>query len=421
MKKPGLILTVILLFTVNAVFAQSLQTVYKQSVINLKPVTDYAANDWDQVFRDWNSSSGKSKVVAIAPDGSVFMSNKYRYSISKFDANGKYVKDFGKKGGKLASDFIYDPTIQGVLDGKYIYTSAVDGRMHFFDLNGKWVKTIRLDYMPLGTQPMKNGKIAILGHVTMGNGSKHILSIFDTNTRKQKTISSFTESYAKENESRIVIQPIEYTDKNGIKQKGPTIGCSLPYSDPFTSREKLGTDSKGNLIVGYPVTGKIAIYSSEGIKIKEFQVDMPHPAISKEEMEGFYQNMEKQLLEASKKINADDEYRKQYIAQYRSQLEKYRNPANYPANYPYFAELIVDSDDNILLLRFTKEKGSNKFDVFTYNNNGNKIGTTSFLSDDYTLNFNPNVFKFHKGQIIAYQEMKNKQGNNMRLVKFNLK
>ena len=417
MKKLGLILTVMLLFTANA---QNLQTVYKQSVINLKSTPDYARNDWDKVFHDWNSSSGKSKVFVIAPDGSVFMSNKYQYSISKFDANGKYVKDFGKKGGKLASDFIYDPTVQGVLDGKYIYTSAVDGRIHFFDLNGKWIKTIRLDYGPLNTIPLKNNKIAILGHVPMGNASKQILNIFDINTRKLKTITSRTESYEAQNNSQIVIKPIEYTDKDGKKQKGPTIGCSLPYSDPFTSRERLGTDSKGNLIVGYPITGKIVIYSSEGIKIKEFQVDMPHPTISKEEMEGFYQNMEKQLDEMSKKINVDDQYRKQYIAQYRSQLEKYRNPANYPSNLPYFAELIVDSDDNILLLRFTKEKGSNKFDIFTYNNNGNKIGTTSFLSDEYTLNFNPSVFKFHKGQIIAYQEMKNKQGNNMRLVKFNL-
>ena len=54
MKKLGLILTVMLLFTANA---QNLQTVYKQSVINLKSTPDYARNDWDKVFHDWNSSS----------------------------------------------------------------------------------------------------------------------------------------------------------------------------------------------------------------------------------------------------------------------------------------------------------------------------------------------------------------------------
>jgi len=423
MKKLGLLLTAMILFTANA---QNLQTVYKQDVIKLKAVESYANNDWDKVFYDYNAQeygtkSGKMKQLAIAPDGSVFMTNKFRYSISKFDKEGKYIKDFGKKGGKQASDFIYDPTVQGVIDGKFVYTVAVDGRMHFFDLNGNWVKTIKLDFMPLSTISLKNGKIAILGHIPMGNASKQILSIFDTNTRKQKVLTANTKSYSDADKSRIVINPIEYTAKDGSKQKGPTISCSLPFSDPMTSRERMGTDSKGNLIIGYPISGKIVIYTSEGVKIKEFQVDIPHSIISKEEMERYYQNMEKKLNEMEKNVNIDnEEYRKQYIAQYRSQLEKFRNPANYTSNLPCFAEMMIDSDDNILLFNFTKEKGSNKFDVFTYNNDGNKIGTSSFASDQYDLILNPSTFKFYKGQIIGYQELKNTKGNNMRLVKFDL-
>lgn len=278
-----------------------------------------------------------------------------------------------------------------------------------------------LDYMPLGSQPLKNGKIAILGHVPMGNASKQILSIYDTNTRKQKTLSSLTTSYAKANESRIVVNPIEYTAKDGSKQKGPTISISLPFNDPFISRERMAADSKGNLIVGYPIQGKIAVYATDGTKIREFKVDMPHEAISKEDMEGYYQKAKKQLDEMEKSINIENaEYKKQYIAQYRSQLEKFRDPTNYSQGLPYFAEMIIDSDDNILLFNFTKEAGSNKFDVITYTNNGKKIGSSSFKSDKYKLSIAPQVFIFNKGQIIGYQELSNSSGNNMRLVKFNL-
>ncbi len=413
---------IFLFFAVLAlnIAAQSLQNIYQQPIIKLIPAANYGQNnDWDKI--ESNSNAEKSKQLAVAPDGSVFLSNKLRYSISKYDKSGNFVKEFGKKGGKSLSDFIYNPTVQGVLDGKYVYTAAVDGRLHFFDLNGSWVKTLRLDYMPLNTIPLKNGKIVILGHVPMRNGSKHILSICDTDTKKQKTITSETVSYAKENESRILISPIEYIAKDGSKQKGPAISISLPLNDTFISRERMATDSKGNLIIGYPMQGKIRIYSADGTKIKEFKLDMRRENISKEDMEGYYQKAKKQMDDLEKTINIENrEYKEKYIAQYRSQLEKFRNPENYKQGLPYFAEMIVDSDDNILLFNFTKEEGSNKFDVITYSKNGNKIGTSSFVSDEYKLNFNPAVFKFYKGQIIAYQELKSKTGNNMRLVKFNL-
>src|ERR1035437_5190548 len=214
MKRSIFFVAIMISFTLQA---QQLASIYKGGEIKLVPDAEYAKNaDWNKLFPDYNQTDGSStigvyKQIVVAPDGSVFMSHHTRHSISKDDKNGNFVKEFGKKGGKKASDFIYMPSVEGILDGKYLYTTAVDGRMHFFDLNGNWVKTIKLKYLPLGSVPLKGGKIALLGSTSWkGNISREIISILNFADNKEKIITSKFEPYAFE--KQITINPITYTD-----------------------------------------------------------------------------------------------------------------------------------------------------------------------------------------------------------------
>ena len=428
MKRSIFFVAIMISFTLQA---QQLASIYKGGEIKLVPDAEYAKNvDWNILFPDYNQTAGSStigiyKQIVVAPDGSVFMSHHTRHSISKDDKIGNFVKEFGNKGGKKASDFIYMPSVEGILDGKYLYTTAVDGRMHFFDLNGNWVKTIKLKYLPLGSVPLKGGKIALLGSTSWkGNISREIISILNFADNKEKIITSKFEPYAFE--KQITINPITYTDDNGKTQKGPMISCSLPFAHSMYSRVRLSTNSAGNLIAAYPGTGEIVIYTPNGQILKHFKADVKPEVISKEDREGYYQNaleqmkkMEEGLKSSNKTINK--EYLGKYVTDYKSQLEKFCDPANYPANLPYFSEMIVDSENNILLFRFTREEGSNKFDVYTYNSQGTKIATSTFIADNYDLKINPSVFKFHNGSIYSFVKLKGTTGNPMRLVKFNLK
>jgi len=424
-------LFIALLFMSATLWSQQLSTIYKSGEIKLVPDANYAKNvNWNKQFSDFNQTAwgepiGMSKQIVVAPDGSVFMSHHTRHSISKFDKNGNFVKEFGKKGGKSPADFIYMPSVQGILDGKYLYTTAVDGRMHFFDLNGNWVKTIRLKYTPLGSMPMKGGKIAILGHVPSGNGAKHIISLLNYSDGKEKIISSTFEPYTSSDKNSIKITPYFYKDKNGKEQHiGQWISCSLPFSHSSYYRVRFATNSAGNLVAAYPSTGEIAVFDNTGKKLRQFKADLKPEVITREDREEYYQNAAKDLkkLEADvAKRTKDKEYWNNYVAQYKQQLEKFRDPANYPANLPYFSEMIVDSDNNILLFRFTRKEGSNKFDVYTFNSQGTKIATSSFLSDKYDLKINPAVFRFHNGSIYSVLKVKNAVGNPLRLVKFDLK
>jgi hypothetical protein len=424
-------LFIALLFVSATLWSQQLSTIYKSGEIKLVPDANYAKNvNWDKQFSDfdqtaWGKPIGTFKQIVVAPDGSVFMSHHTRHSISKFDKNGNFVKEFGKKGGKSPADFIYMPSVQGILDGKYIYTTAVDGRMHFFDLNGNWAKTIKLKYMPLGTMPMKGGKIAIIGHVACGNGAKHIISLLNYSDGKEKVINSTFELYSSANEKIIKINPYFYKDKDGKEQHiGNWISCSLPFSHPSYYRVRFATNSAGNLVAAYPSTGEIAIFDNTGKKLRQFKADMKPELITREDREEYYQNAAKEmkrLEEDVTKKTKDKDYWNNYVAQYKQQLEKFRDPANYPANLPYFSEMMVDSENNILLFRFTREEGSNKFDVYTYNSTGFKIATTSFITDKYDLKINPAVFRFHNGSIYSILKVKNAVGNPLRLVKFDLK
>lgn len=427
MKK---IIFIALLFMSATLWSQQLSTIYKSGEIKLIPDANYAKNvSWDKQFPDfsqtaWGEPIGMSKQIVVAPDGSVFMSHHTRHSITKFDRNGNFVKEFGKKGGKSPADFIYMPSVQGILDGKYLYTTAVDGRMHFFDLNGNWVRTIKLKYMPLGTMPMKGGKIAIIGHVACGNGAKHIVSLLNYSDGKERIMSSTFELYASTNEKVIKINPYFYKDKAGKEQHiGQWISCSLPFSHPSYYRVRFATNTAGNLVAAYPETGEIAVFDNTGKKLRQFKTDLKPEVITKEDREEYYQNAAKDLKRIEEDVanrTKDKEYWNNYIAQYKQQLEKFRDPANYPANLPYFSEMMVDSENNILLFRFTREEGSNKFDVYTYNSTGSKIATTSFIADKYDLKINPAVFRFHNGSVYSILKVKNAVGNPLRLVKFDL-
>ena len=175
MKK--IIFSIALALCIYSSFGQNLTDVYKKGAVNLQEDAGFGIkNNLEELFYDIDArrdegKDGKNKAIVVAPDGSIFMSHRSRYSISMFDKNGNFVKEFGKKGGK-ESDFVYMPYVAGILSGKYLATRAVDGRMLFFDLNGKWVKTLSLDYMPLENAMLGNNKFAILGHTSWENKTR---------------------------------------------------------------------------------------------------------------------------------------------------------------------------------------------------------------------------------------------------------
>jgi len=425
MKRNYFTLLLVAIFAVS-MSAQSLADLYKSGEIRLTPDPAYAANaNWASIFHDYKHneegrSTGESKSLVVAPDGSLYVSHRTRHSLSRFDAQGQYLGDFGKKGGKSQADFIYMPSVQGIMDGKYVYTTAVDGRMHFFNLNGTWYKTLKLNYMPLHSVALRGGKIAVLGYVPYKNSQVRIMvSIVNVADGKEKVIRSEFQPYA--TQKKIVIDPYFYKDANGNEQRiGNWITTSLPMTDPSFYRLRMEVNKSGNLVTANPATGEIITYDPAGKVLSQFTAGLTSEKISADDREEYYQKALEHLKKLEKDVESAEkhkEYWNHYLAQYRGQLSKFRDPANYPDQLPGFSELIIDSDDNLLLFRFTREKGSNQFDVFTFNSQGKKIGTSRFTAEGYQLRITPSAFRFHKGSIYALTKDKN---NVLKLEKFKL-
>lgn len=406
------IVTLVLLLNVMHVNSQDLINIYKKGNVKLEEVSGYGSkNNWNTLFSDYNivqygSSTGKHKRIVVAPDGSVFMSHKSRHEIWKFDKNGNFLLKFGKN-GIAANQFPFIPDVEGVMDGKYVFTSDCQGRVKFFDLNGKFVKMIRLDYMPLAIIPLKNSKIAIVGYTSR----KTILVIKDYNTGKEKNI--LTEN--------------DLIDDGSIKinmPKGGMMSCSLPLTHSSLSRYRIATGKNGNLIVASPKTGIVTEYSTNGIKLGEFNLNITPLSITDEDINSYYVTALKNTTKFEEQLKKNKNYNeadvKNVMTQYKNQINNYKDRKYYPSHLPYFSSIVIDSEGNLIVFEYTNEDISNNFRAYTFDAKGKYVCSSSFYNDNYELNFEPYSFAIHKGYVYSLAFKNNCKDFCLRLVKFKM-
>jgi len=414
-----ILLTILIMAVCHSAKGQNLMTLYKGGQVILEEDKSYgASNSWKEIFFDINygverHSDGKNRAIAIAPDGTVFMSHRSRHSISIYDRNGNYVKDFGRKGGK-ESDFVYMPFVAGVLDGKYAVTYAVDGRMLFFDLAGNWVKTHALQYMPLETAMLRDGKFAILGSAQWATKSRTLISIKDFHTGTEKIVWD-----------RFVDRP-EVT-KSTSSGQAATASAS-PAEQQVYVRPRIMSDRDGNLVIVLPGNGEVKTYSPDGRLLKSYKLDTgERMRITQQDREDYSNKTKERAAALEKTINetTDPARKERYIGfaeQMKELAAKYLDAEQYPGYLPALSQAMFDSDGNLLIFLFTSEKDQNLFNVYAYDKDGCKIGESSFSSSEYDLDFSSTKFIFHAGSIIGVQFLKERDSQvPLRLVRFKLK
>jgi hypothetical protein len=414
-----ILLTILIMAVCHSVTGQNLITLYKGGQVILEEDKSFGAeNNWKEVFFDidygWERhSDGKNRAIVIAPDGTVFMSHHSRHSISIFDRNGNYVKDFGRKGAK-ESDFVYMPYVAGVLDGKYLVTYAVDGRMLFFDLAGNWVKTHALQYMPVEAAMLSDGKFAILGHTAWATKSRTLIAIIDYQTGTEKIVWD-----------RFVDRP-ELAKKASGNQT--SIVSSIPVEQQVYVRPRIMSDKEGNLVMVLPGSAEVKTFSPDGKLLKSYTLDTgERMKITQQDREDYSKAMVERAVASEKSVLTTtdslmkEKYRKSAI-QMRDLAARYLDPALYPGHLPALSQALLDSDGNLLIFLFTSEKDQNRFNVYAYDKEGSKICESSFISPDYKLDFSSTKFVFHDGGIIGVQFLKERDPQvPLRLVRFKLK
>lgn len=388
---------------------------YRAERVSLERVAGYAdANNWDELFSDYHDQwmgkdVGRIRSIVVAPDGSVFMSHKTRYEIWKFNSNGRFVLSFGSKGSGTGS-FVMRPKVEGVLGGKYVYTTDVQGRMLFFDLEGRFVKEMKLDYMPLRTVPMNEMKIALFGHVPWKNGKvKYIISIKDYYNEKEK----------------IIWEEIYDPSQNIIElSNGKKMIARLNFDHPSITRYGLAATGEGNLLVASHAEGRISVFTSDGEKISSFDMNIKALKPSNTDIARIYQDQldafEKFQERLPDTMKLTDAEMAQIREKYGEEFSQVKDRIILGDHLPLYSTVIMDSDDNILVFEFTEEKDANRFRAYSYSQNGKLIGVSSFESDEYNLKFTNDAFVFHAGYVYAVGEKKQSDGIPLRLLKFKL-
>ncbi len=157
MQKIIILLSLVLLFNALLIpLNAETQGVNPRQEIELIPDPNFEFEEEEDevLFYDY------AKSVAVAPDGSIFVSNSLQHNVIKFSPNGDIVKTFGQK-GQGPGDFLHPYSVT-ILDDKYLIIKdyVTSRRISVFDLNGNYVKIIKTKKNRHGCLALKNNKIA---------------------------------------------------------------------------------------------------------------------------------------------------------------------------------------------------------------------------------------------------------------------
>jgi hypothetical protein len=390
------------MFLIHGISAQSLLDIYKKGVVKLTPDTEYGrGNDWEKVFAAYlGETPTHNRSMVMMPNGSVVVSysrNAHPF-YTMFDANGKFVKEFGitnSSGRRLK----HVHRIEGVINNHFFTDGDNMGNIKFLDFSGNLVKTMTVDWGTLEMISMTNNKIAVVGHAVGGNRSRYLVAILDYQTNQEKIIwNSFVDNKP----------DVQFTSGTMMYSFG---GNNVRPNIAFANNQ---------LIVALPHSGEILFYDVNGTLKSKQKVDWQQKILSVAEQKENEKNAIERAITRRKEMQDSKESKERLqvmddlIQARRANLENITEQKP----LPMFANVIQDSDGNLLFFEVPEKEGANQFNVWVFQNGGQFVAKSSFVAEGFDLSITPSRMIFHKGHIYALTIQKNASGNPLRLVRF---
>jgi len=428
MKKHLIILLCIALTAALPVSAQKLVELYKKGTIRLVPDKTFAqGNDWNTVFHSYQDSLGGRNVGArksliLLPDGSVIVNNTYRNFYTKFNAQGKFVKEFNLKSTKGKVFKKTEPAL-GVINGNTIYYGIDNpGNMYLTDFNGNWVKTLKMKYNSGQIVALPNNKLVMVGTSYNEDVTRHFVSIVNPADNKEQIIWEHHTAGSKamfgntDKDERPLFQyGYLFKTGGGISYTVDFNGTMNRYMTPFIA------NSGNKILLAFPDNGDLWEYDLNGTLLAKKRLGWTREAVSIEEQK-------KTLLEEIEKVKMMtmvvpritkeelEEARQKYLKEMEEDLGRISKTLPRPC----LSTVIKDSEGNLLYFEYPKEKDANLFHVWVYSNGGGFVCESKFVCEDYDLIINPSRMVFRNGYLYSLQNAKGAKGVPMRLVRFKL-
>ncbi len=372
----------------------NLMEIYKKGTIKLIPSPGFGKGiDWESLFYD------SYKDMAVAEEGSIFVSNDRQHNIFKFNTSGKHIGTYGRLGEGPGD--LYFPGDLSILDGRYLVIGdyPMKQRLSIFDFFGKCMKVLKTDHSVYFSIALKKNKIAYIYYKFHNTGdslkarkSKQTIIIKDTISGKEFPVLSR-----------------EFVEKNFVM-----IGelmCSITDNSE-TGDLFINRTLDGNLLVGSSNTPDIHIYSPEGKLLSSFRLQIKPIPVTEEYLKKFKDYF------MTDKINERPALSPELIKKY----EKLSYKDYFDPYLPFYREILVDGDGNILIFKTSEcfEKCNEVFQA--YSPGGKYICETTLDKGDYDFKIDSR-FKnivFTKKAIFGLFQLKNSEDISLRLVKVDL-
>lgn len=367
----------------------SLIDVYKKGLIKLIPDAEFGIKtDWESLFYD------SYKDILITPHGNILVANSRSNNIFEFNLMGKKIKTIGKPG--LGPGDTQSPSIKSSLDEKYIVVgdSPANHKLSIFDFSGKCVAALRTKnfcYSPVG---LKNGYIAYQSIISKPSNRNdvyrfsYVINIIDIDSKSEIQFSF------KDHERRIIL-----------------ISTSSKYSITFSTDSYIGTiflkkTVDGNLLLSLSNSPDIFIYSTEGKLLRRFSLNI-HPT----PVNDLYIAKVKALVLKKQPRKIKPEYIKK--------IDKFDFRLLFNKNLPYYKDIIVDSEGNFLVFKWTDSFDTTKETFQVYSPQGKYICETVLDKGEFQLEIDPrfNHIQFDSSGIYAYVSKEGDEDTVYRLIK----
>jgi hypothetical protein len=384
MKKANLLMIPFILYS-HLINAEQFIDKYKKGSIVIQPESQFEVNQ--KYLEKMNIQNITN--IALDGDDKIYLLNRHDYSISVFDQNGRMVNRFDLDIKKSASVYHHVNELC-ILDNKYILVRQY-ANILVLDMSGKMMKTINFDYPLYDFVALQQNKIGLKGFVQMQDSRiKWHIAIFNIETEQEAAVAQFITDNSQEKEF------ISFEVKNrGL----------FSFSNP-KRRPKIILDRTldGHLIVGNTAESVINIYSDEGKLLNRIALNYSQMKVNQSELDEYCVSLEKTLSG----VNAPD-----------SLLERIQSPDFYYHYLPYYYDIMVDSEGNILVFKYSQNE-NHSFRVYqVYSLEGQFICECQLESGQFAL---PNLRLLAFGDHYLYGVFDVKNDNNrIRLVKAELK
>ena len=375
---------------ITSLTAHNLIEIYKKGTIKVIPSPGFGKGiDCESLFYDIY------KELAVAEDGSIFVSNNRQHNIFKFNTSGKHIGTYGRIGEGPGD--LYFPGNLTIMDGRYLVIGgySLKRRISVFDFFGKCMKVLKTDHSVSFPIALKKNIIAYIyerGEILKTGKSKQTIFIKDTISGKEFPVLS--REFEEKNFAMIGDIMYSITDNSET-------------GDLFINRTL-----DGNLLVGISNTPYIYIYSLEGKLLSSFRLQIKPIPVTEEYLKKF-----KDYFMADK-IDERPSLSSNLIKKFAKLSHKdYFDPY-----LPFYREILVDGEGNILIFKSSEcfEKCNEVFQV--YSPAGKYICETTIDKGDFDFKIDRR-FKnivFTKKAIFGLFQLKDSDDISMRLVKVDL-